>query len=63
MALAETSIEYLPSISVVVPFEVPFSITFAPVTGPIASLTTPVTLRVCCVVPADTGEFSDVNTI
>ena len=38
----------LPSKSVATPFDVPFTTTLAPITGPMASLTTPVIFFSCC---------------
>ena len=63
VALAGTSMEKFPSMSVVVPLVVPFWITFAPATGPNASLTVPVTLRFCCVVAVEAGAASEVRTM
>ena len=56
--------ENLPSTSVTVPLEVPFTSTEAPITvSPRSSTTTPVQIEVCCVaftakllVPANAGE-------
>ena len=42
--------EKLPSKSVIVPLVVPFTITEAPITGPIASTTVPVAVSLCCVI-------------
>ena len=51
----------LPSKSVIVPFVVPFTITFAPITGiPAPSTTTPVTFLPCCT--TDTSPLSSVET-
>ena len=44
-----TATEYFPSKSVIVPLDVPFTITLAPITGsPSESVTTPVTRETCC---------------
>ena len=48
MAFGGTSKVYFPLISVTVPIEVPFMITFAPMTGsPLLSVTVPVMVRLC----------------
>ena len=48
MAFGGTSKVYFPLTSVTVPIEVPFMITFAPMTGsPLLSVTVPVMVRLC----------------
>ena len=55
----ETLMENLPSISVIVPFVVPFSTTFAPIMGkPVSSKIVPVIFLPTCWVEETTGVAS-----